>query len=196
MKKTKLNIIFTLVIAIALLLPTISINASAEKNNKTIISKNIHLTRTHLPYLKDALKYVEDKEIKILLEKIINLIVKKGEVDSRDVEILVAETGTNYGYIGPGVISGHSPDGFALILFPGLWRAFLSGIGAWQRLFGYSTIVWWECYKPGIRVNGIRADDGIGIIYLGGGDLTPTANPLNSPWMLSLWGFAVFIIAE
>jgi len=32
---SQLNIIFTLVIAIALLLPTISINASAEKNNKT-----------------------------------------------------------------------------------------------------------------------------------------------------------------
>ena len=134
-----------------------------EQKNDVYVDPNIRLTRKHLPFLKEAIKNVDNHEIKKVIVEIINILENTQIIKANDIEKIITNndmrTAKVYGLASITTEDGEwgGRSGGNLYCLPGNFRSrlfFISkgGVAYWHA---YKTDDWLGHYVyPYLKING------------------------------------------
>jgi len=151
MKKGIITILTIFVITI-MVSDASSLNIVQKNDEKTFgstldenyVDPNIKITKKHLPILKASLKFIKKDEDKCFVEKIIDLVKKKGKVESSDIESILIQQGEKKVDVYWGAdVSGSAGYGSSASGFPFIW---ILTVMFW---IGPSLYVRWGAYEMG-----------------------------------------------
>jgi hypothetical protein len=111
---------------------------SINSEKETYIDPDIYLTTKHLFLLKISVPNIENKDVRELTQKIINIIQKEGSVDSEQIRQIISDSDYKLGGVYFDSIIGGSFEGAALPLPFGMIRSAL------LIFFSKGGLMWWE----------------------------------------------------
>jgi hypothetical protein len=171
MKNTKINQIILciaiFVTAISSLQTAVGINAeyiTVDKDNDydyvTNIDSNIHLTSRHLPLFRKSLEHIDAPQIKELIQRIIQLLEVKGNVDSSNIEEIVNILNLNEKIKGIHFLcllrSGGAGTAYSRGILPFIFESIFYNLINDELYIGPAIFVEWESPNSDTYINCIK----------------------------------------